>query len=86
MIPTVGRTVHYTNLGDADNKYPPTQQAAIVTAVKLKGKDEQGIVINEECNYDVSLVIFYTTGCFFMDKVPYSREYMRGHWTWPAKV
>ena len=29
MIPTVGRIVHYTNLGDADGKYPPEQQAAI---------------------------------------------------------
>lgn len=33
MIPTVGRIVHYTNLGDKDGKYPPEQQAAIVTKV-----------------------------------------------------
>lgn len=31
MKPTVGRIVHYTNLGDADGKYPPEQQAAIIT-------------------------------------------------------
>ena len=23
MKPTIGRIVHYTNLGDADGKYPP---------------------------------------------------------------
>ena len=30
MIPTVGRIVHYTNLGNADEKYPLEQQAAII--------------------------------------------------------
>ncbi len=34
-LPTVGRIVHYTNLGDADGKYPPEQQAAIVTKSKV---------------------------------------------------
>mgnify|MGYP001586074392 FL=1 len=34
MRPTVGRIVMYTNLGDADGKYPPEQQAAIITSAK----------------------------------------------------
>lgn len=33
MRPTVGRTVHYTNLGDKDGKYPPQVIAAIITKV-----------------------------------------------------
>jgi hypothetical protein len=31
MSPSVGRIVHYTNLGDKDGKYPPEQQAAMIT-------------------------------------------------------
>lgn len=70
--PTVGRIVHYTNLGDKDGRYPPEQQAAIVTRVK---EEDQ-----------VSLHIFYPTGEFNMDSVPYSEQYERGHWSWPPKV
>lgn len=33
MKPTVGRIVHYTNLGDKDGKYPPQVIAAIITKV-----------------------------------------------------
>lgn len=33
MRPSIGRIVHYTNLGDKDGKYPPEIQAAMVTGV-----------------------------------------------------
>lgn len=72
MKPTVGRIVHYTNLGDADGRYPPEQQAAIITRV-VSG-------------FEVALHIFYPTGQFDMQNVPYSETYDRGHWTWPPKV
>lgn len=68
---TVGRIVHYTNLGDKDGKYPPEQQAAIVTRVRDGGL--------------VALHIFYPTGQFDMDNVPFSESYERGHWSWPAR-
>lgn len=72
MKPTIGRIVHYTNLGDADGKYPPEQQPAIIVRVN---DDET-----------VGLHIFYPTGQFDMAKVPFSEEYKRGHWSWPPKV
>lgn len=59
--PSVGRIVHYTNLGDKDGKYPPEQQAAIITRVR----DD-----NKVC----------------LDNVPFSEEYERGYWSWPAKI
>lgn len=71
MKPTVGRIVHYTNLGDKDGKYPPEQQAAIVTKV-----------IGGDSDMNVSLHIFYPTGDFYMQNVPHSEEYARGHWSW----
>lgn len=74
MPPSIGRIVHYTNLGDKDGKYPPEQQAAIVTRVR------------DPLNGDVMLHIFYPTGAFDMDNVPYSEEYKRGHWSWPPKI
>lgn len=73
MKPTVGRIVHYTNLGDKDGKYPPTQQAAIVT-----GSYE------DSTNCDIH--IFYKTGQFDMVHVPFSESYQRGHWSWPSKI
>lgn len=72
MKPSIGRVVHYTNLGDKDGRYPPEQQAAIVTGVK----DEK----------TVSLHIFYKTGQFDMQDVPFSETYERGHWSWPVIV
>ena len=90
--PTVGRIVHYTNLGDADGKYPPEQQAAIITKVTPMTsedvealKDTKGAFI-EECHYNVSLRIFYETGDFWMQKVPFAPLYERGHWTWPPRA
>jgi hypothetical protein len=70
MKPTVGRIVHYTNLGDKDGRFPPEQQAAIITRV-----------ISDT---SVSLKIFYTSGMFDMGDVPYSEAYERGHWSWPV--
>lgn len=71
MTPTVGRIVHYTNLGDKDGKYPPEQQAAVVTGVNADGT--------------VALKVFYKTGLFDIQSVPYSETYERGHWSWPPR-
>lgn len=89
MKPTVGRIVHYTNLGDADGKYPPEQQAAIISKVKNQPEHEPGADLSnipEESQYAVSLQIFYETGQFWMKDVPFSAEYKRGHWTWPPRT
>jgi hypothetical protein len=84
MKPTLGRIVHYTSLGSADGKYPPEQHAAIITKVKPVRDEAHGPL--QEGEYDVWLHVFYATGDFFMDKVPFSNEYKKGHWTWPPKV
>ncbi len=87
MKPTVGRIVHYTNLGDADGKFPPEPQAALITKVKKVHDDDQvhdSGACSEDC-YEVSLHIFYETGDFYMKDVPFSEEYKRGHWTWPKR-
>lgn len=75
-LPTVGRIVHYTNLGDRDGRFPPEIQAAIITKV-----------YSETC---VSLHIFYESGDFLMQKVektdwPAGSDEARGRWTWPAR-
>ena len=70
--PGLGRIVFYTNLGDRDGRYPPEQQAAMVTGVNDDGT--------------VSLTIFYKTGIFMMPTVPFSEDYERGHWSWPPRV
>ncbi|KKM24861.1 hypothetical protein LCGC14_1600810 [marine sediment metagenome] len=85
MKPTVGRIVHYTNLGDADGKYPSEQQAAIITKVEaIRPPEKRGH--DEESYWHVWLHIFYITGQFDMEKVPFSPKYKRGHWTWPPRV
>lgn len=78
MRPTIGRIVHYTNLGDRDGKYPPTVQAAIITG------------INDAENGDVSLHIFYKTGQFDLASAKQTSfaagsEEARGKWCWPAR-
>jgi hypothetical protein len=88
MIPTVGRIVHYTNLGDRDGKYPPEVQGAMITKVTPKSADSSPV---EEGRYAVSLHVFYETGDFMMKDVPYTEdtagsEGARGHWTWSARV
>lgn len=75
--PSIGRVVHYTNLGDRDGKYPPTVQAAIITGV------------NDDAT--VALHVFYKTGqfdlssCAFTEAVAGSED-ARGKWSWPVYV
>jgi hypothetical protein len=76
-IPTVGRIVHYTNLGDRDGKYPPEIQAAIITRVHSATR--------------VALHVFYPTGQFDMPDVEFTEaqagtEQARGCWTWPPRT
>lgn len=33
QLPSIGRIVQYTNLGDKDGKYPPEVQAAVITGI-----------------------------------------------------
>lgn len=76
MKPSIGRIVHYTNLGDRDGKYPPTVQAAVITGLNDDGS--------------VSLHVFYKTGqfdlavCEFTESAAGS-EGARGRWSWPAR-
>ena len=86
MIPTVGRIVHYTNLGDRDGRFPPEIQAAVITKVVPKGQLTDGV--NDETLYSVSLHLFYEMGDFKMKDVPFTSEpagseNARGKWTWP---
>lgn len=82
MKPTIGRIVHYTNLGDKDGRFPPEQQAAIVTGVYPAVISTS----NAPGDMHVDLHIFYRTGEFDMKTVPFAETYERGHWTWPPKV
>ena len=79
--PTVGRIVHYTNLGDMDGRYPPEQQAAIITGVHKELPEGTTSTIGP---MHVDLNIFYRTGQFNMQNVPYAEAYTRGHWSWPV--
>lgn len=76
MKPSIGRIVHYTNLGDRDGKYPPEVQAALITKLNADGT--------------VALHIFYPTGQFDMASVQFTdaaagSELARGKWAWPAR-
>lgn len=82
MKPTVGRIVHYTNLGDKDGKYPPETQAALITKVVPTAASIEAP--QEDC-FTVSLHIFYATGQFDMQAVPFSETGERGHWNWPPR-
>ena len=80
MNPTLGRIVHYTNLGDKDDRYPPEAHPAIITGVHETNEPGTSGPL-------VDLHIFYRTGQFDMEKVPFSPEPMeRGHWNWPARA
>lgn len=70
MKPTVGRIVHYTNLGDRDGKYPPSVQAAIVTGLNDDGT--------------VSLHVLLPSAEFTEE--PAGSEGARGRWSWPPRV
>ena len=74
---SIGRIVHYTNLGDRDGVYLPEAQAAIITGLNDDGT--------------VSLRVFYRTGDFNMASVKHSEaipgtELARGCWGWPPRV
>lgn len=77
MKPSIGRIVHYTNLGDRDGKYPVTVQAAIITAVNNDGT--------------VALHVFYRTGQLDLDSCKFTEaqagtEDARGKWSWPERT
>lgn len=78
MQPTIGRVVHYTNLGDRDGKYPPEVQAALITRVHSPTS--------------VALHVFYPTGQFDIPTVDYAgtaaagSEDARGKWQWPERT
>lgn len=87
MTPTVGRIVHYTNLGDKDGKYPPQVIAAIITKVEPK----PGVNPTDEYDFDVMLKCFYPTGFFDIEKVQFTTEgagsdAARGKWAWPGRA
>lgn len=74
---SIGRIVHYTNLGDRDGKYPPEVQAAIITGLNADGT--------------VVLHVFYKTGQFDLASCEYTDEKAgsegaRGKWSWPERV
>lgn len=73
---SVGRIVHYTNLGDADGKYPPETQPALVVRVNEDGT--------------AGLWVFYPAGTFYMPSVQgedvTAPSPQRGRWAWPPIV
>lgn len=89
MNPSVGRIVHYTNLGDKDGKYPPQVQAAIITAVYHDGRRiNEGVpsVDMKSADLTVDLKVLYNTGIFDTLKVPQAQvSGQRGAWDWPAR-
>jgi hypothetical protein len=96
--PTIGRIVHYTNLGDKDGKYPPETQAAVITGVyktscEPSSPDGQNPDYSSPANTTgeksntmfADLLIHYRTGDFRMNKVPFSESPERGCWNWPPR-
>ena len=78
MKPTVGRIVHYPNLGDRDGKYSPEIRAALITGLNPDGT--------------VSLHIFSRTGQFDVpavqratDGIEAGTEAASGTWQWPGR-
>jgi len=87
MRPSVGRMVHYVNLGDKDGKYPPQVQAAVITGIYrfvsfgTSNSDDiheglervnDGVGSPEDKISDfVDLKVFYKTGLFDCEKIPH---------------
>jgi hypothetical protein len=55
QMPSIGRIVHYTNLGDKDGKYPPEIQAALITGVYKHAPANQPAPPQEPGNNDPAL-------------------------------
>jgi hypothetical protein len=87
MKPTVGRIVHYGHVVDKNSKFILEPQAAIITAVELPDQFRVGQPPpdSEENKYLVSLHIFYRTGQFDTQSVPWSGELRHGHWSWSPR-
>lgn len=96
MRPTVGRIVHYVNLGDKDGKYPPQVQAAVITAIyedKFPHQENGLVRIDDgvgtpdmKVSDRVDLKVFYKTGLFDCEKMPKRvTPDQRGCWDWPQK-
>ncbi len=87
--PSIGRIVHYTNLGDKDGKYPPEIQAALITGVYsdiATGGEEEANKLGAVADSPlVDLTVFYRTGYFQCKKILFSEEPKRGHWNWPPR-
>lgn len=90
MIPTVGRIVHYTNLGDKEGTYPPQVQAAVITGVYRSTPNGVFLALDgvgEEALMAVDLYVLTTIGQHHQKQVPYSALIQeRGTWTWPPQV
>ena len=67
ILPTVGRMVYFKTRGSLDGVFPPTDFAAIITAVSLNGNT-------------VCLVTFGTGGMRFELNVEQGQE--PGQWDW----
>lgn len=97
--PSIGRIVHYTNLGDKDGKFPPEIQAATITGVYRGGKDDEpgavkipnGAIVpankvgEKATEMFVDITVWYRTGYFQMKACPWSEAPERGHWNWPPR-
>ncbi len=84
MIPTVGRIVHYTHMGDTDGTVPPPY-AALITAVV--GCVRGPVPGDEEHKYKVSLSIYFPRGGGLTEMdVKWAAEPTPGHWNWPPRA
>ena len=97
--PSIGRIVHYTNLGDKDGKFPPEIQAATITGVYKRGdgthpasiRDNEGYIepankVGDKAEVmAVDITVWYRTGYFQMKACPFSEAPERGHWNWPPR-
>lgn len=90
--PNIGRIVHYVNLGDKDGKYPPEIQGAMITGIYVNDPNSSELLKANTVDADlgriataVDLRVFYRTGTFDCQKIPFSDKYERGHWSWPPR-
>mgnify|MGYP003441985767 CR=1 FL=1 len=94
MRPSVGRLVHYVNLGDKDGKYPPQVQAAVITGIYRIVSPDKRERINDGVggpddlvSENVDLKVFYKTGLFDCENIPLrGTSDQRGCWDWPPRV